>query len=142
MLDVTLPLRTQAGRVEIGDRWWPIPGYAEFERWAEDLLAAGTLVIDEDVRTALGGGHLRATDRTVQRRYRRAVGLTAGQVAQLRRAERAYALLQAGRRPAEASSEAGFADQAHLTRAMRLIRGRTPAAILADERAARTTPDA
>lgn len=75
----------------------------------------------------------------MQRRYRRTVGLSAAQVEQLRRAERGYALLHAGRTPAEAAVEAGFSDQAHFTRALRLIRGRTPAAILSAERARGTS---
>lgn len=135
VLDATVPLLVRDGQVELGGRWWAVPQFGELDDWVGQLVSAGALVIDQDVRTSLGGGTWWVSERTVQRRYRRTVGLTAAQVEQLRRAERGYALLHAGRTPAEAAVEAGFADQAHFTRAMRLIRGRTPAAILSAERA-------
>ncbi|GAA3455395.1 helix-turn-helix domain-containing protein [Dactylosporangium matsuzakiense] len=46
------------------------------------------------------------------------------------RLRRAAAALQAGRSPAGAAVAAGFADQAHLTRAMRDMMGLTPAAVV------------
>jgi methylphosphotriester-DNA--protein-cysteine methyltransferase len=95
------------------------------------LAAQGGLVVDEEVRQALAGDRVGASARTWQRRYRRTVGLTSRQVAQLHRAQHAYVLLQGGVPPAEAAVVAGFADQPHLTRALRMIRGLTPAAIIA-----------
>ena len=43
----------------------------------------------------------------------------------------AYALLQRGVTPAECAVTCGYADQAHLTRSLRLLHGETPARILA-----------
>ena len=130
ILGLTLALQVDGSRVRLDDAWWPVPAYDEIEAWVEDLVASGTLVVDREIRRALGGDRVGATDRTWQRRYRSVVGLTAAQVKRARRVEQAFALLQSGMPPAEAAVAAGFADQAHLTRSMRLIRGRTPASVL------------
>lgn len=62
-----------------------------------------------------------------QRLFKRVVGLTPAEYERLARLERAKAALRAGLRPAEVAAEAGFADQAHLTRWFRRVYGTTPA---------------
>ncbi|MFE6967898.1 helix-turn-helix domain-containing protein [Isoptericola sp. NPDC057653] len=131
VLGATVDLPVRSGQVRLGERWTTLPAFDELEDWVDEMVRLGPLGVDEGVRAALDGHRDGASPRTWQRRYRRSVGLTAGQVEQVRRAERAYALLLAGVAPAEAAARAGFADQAHLTRSLRLIRGRTPAAVLA-----------
>lgn len=138
VLGLTVPLEVRDDRVRIGDLETPVPAFDDLDAWIDVLIRDGALVVDDDVRAALAGDRVGATPRTWQRRYRRTVGLTAAQVEQIRRAERAFSLLQQGHRPAEAAALAGFADQAHLTRSLRLIRGRTPASILS---AAAARPD-
>lgn len=127
----TVALPVADGRVRIGERWHRIPNFEGLERWVSELVDAGTLRIDGGIRAALAGDRTGATDRTWQRRFRRVVGLTSSQVRQLARAQHAYVLLQSGLSPAEAAVNAGFSDQAHLTRSLRMIRGQTPAAIVA-----------
>ncbi|MGF6822635.1 AraC-like DNA-binding protein [Microbacterium sp. ZKA21] len=127
----TVALPTVHGRVLIGERWHRIPEFDGLEDWVAELVDAGTLRIDDGIRAALAGDRTGATDRTWQRRFRRVVGLTSAQVRQLARAQHAYVLLQSGLSPTEAASTAGFSDQAHLTRSLRMIRGQTPAAIVA-----------
>ncbi|MDO5677062.1 MAG: helix-turn-helix domain-containing protein [Propionibacteriaceae bacterium] len=114
---------------------WPVPAYDALEEWVQDRIADGALVVDDETAAALAGDRTGATARTWQRRFRRTVGLTAANVEQLKRAEHAFALLQAGFTPPEAAATAGFSDQSHLTRSLRLIRGRTPASILSAVRA-------
>jgi AraC-like DNA-binding protein len=63
------------------------------------------------------------------RRFREEVGEPPWAFVRRVRAERAAELLREGRTPAEAAHEAGFADQAHLTRALRERFGRTPGQI-------------
>ncbi len=55
-------------------------------------------------------------------------GLTPTQIRVARRLERAAELLAAGSRAAAVAYDAGFADQAHLTRSFRQLVGMTPAA--------------
>lgn len=131
VLGATVPLPVRDGEVQLAGRWWPVPDVDDVERWVLDVAADGGLVADEDIAEALAGDRTGASARTWQRRYRRTVGLTSSQVAQLRRAQHAFVLLQGGASPAEAAAVAGFADQPHLTRALRMIRGLTPAAIIA-----------
>ncbi len=61
------------------------------------------------------------------RGFARAVGLTPHAYLLQQRVRLARRLLAAGRRPVEAATEAGFADQSHLTRAFRRQLGITPA---------------
>ena len=61
------------------------------------------------------------------RGFTRAVGVTPHAFLLQQRVRLARRLLAAGRRPAEAAAEAGFADQSHLTRAFRRQLGVTPA---------------
>jgi AraC-like DNA-binding protein len=61
------------------------------------------------------------------RGFARAVGTTPHAYLLQQRVRLARRLLAAGRRPAEAAAEAGFADQSHLTRAFRRQFGITPA---------------
>ena len=61
------------------------------------------------------------------RGFARATGVTPHAYLLQRRVRLARQLLIAGRAPAEAAQEAGFADQSHLTRAFRRQFGVTPA---------------
>ena len=70
------------------------------------------------------------------RRFRDEVGEPPWAFVRRVRDERARALLREGRSPAEAAHEAGFADQAHLTRALRERYGQTPGQIRRAARAA------
>ena len=131
ILGQTVALPVVDGHVELAGARWPVPAWTELEAWVARLATDGGLLVDEDIRRALSGDRVGAGDRTWQRRYRRTAGLTRRQVDQLRRAQHAYVLLQQGVSPAATAAQAGFADQPHLTRALRLIRGQTPAAIIA-----------
>jgi len=68
--------------------------------------------------------------RSVQRRFLRATGLTHGLVVQIERAQRAMKLLQQGVSILDTVDQAGYADQPHLTRALKRLVGQTPAQIL------------
>src|SRR5262249_60637441 len=86
---------------------------------------------------APGGGAARAgrqvglSARSVERRVRRATGLTRTAIRQIVRAERAVDLLSQGASIAETVRRAGYADQAHLTRSLRRFVGQTPTRVRA-----------
>lgn len=63
------------------------------------------------------------------RRFRDETGEPPWAYVRRKRAEHARRLLEGGRPPAEVAHEAGYADQAHLTRDLRDRLGRTPAQI-------------
>ena len=70
-------------------------------------------------------------DRQLRRRFTAAVGYGPKTFARVARFHRALALLRAGEPPAAAAFAAGYADQAHMTREMRALGGRTPVALRA-----------
>lgn len=111
-----------------------VPDHAGLSRFVSDLVEAGLLRSDDDVRRALSGDHSGYSVRHWQRRIREVTGLTRKQIAQLERARTAYRLLQEGVRPAECAARCGYSDQAHLTRSLRLFHGQTPARVLAGQR--------
>jgi AraC-like DNA-binding protein len=117
--------------VEISGRRVPVPSFDELEDFVAELLRLDVLRADEDVRRALAGDEVGYSERHWQRRVRDSTGVTRKQISQLARAREAYALLQRGVTPAECAVTCGYADQAHLTRSLRLLHGETPARILA-----------
>ena len=70
-------------------------------------------------------------DRQLRRRFTAAVGYGPKTFARVARFHRALALLRAGEPTAAAAFAAGYADQAHMTREMRALGGRTPVALRA-----------
>lgn len=124
-------LPTDGRFFELGGVRFPVPSYDTMEDLVAAMVGQGVLTASSELARALAGEDAGYSERQLQRRFSAEVGLGRKQVEQLQRARRAYGLLQAGRSIAEAAVEAGYADQAHLTRAFRLIAGRTPARILA-----------
>jgi AraC-like DNA-binding protein len=76
-------------------------------------------------------------ERQLRRRFATAVGYGPKTFARVARFRRALALVRAGEAPAAAAFAAGYADQAHMTREMRALAGRTPAAFTGDAAGAR-----
>jgi AraC-like DNA-binding protein len=70
-------------------------------------------------------------ERQLRRRFAAAVGYGPKTFARIARFQRALALLRAGEPAAGAAYAAGYADQAHMTREMRALAGRTPSALTA-----------
>jgi AraC-like DNA-binding protein len=126
-------LPTDGRFFELAGVRFPVPTYDGMETLVEAMAGQGVLAGPPELARALAGEDAGYSERQLQRRFSAEVGLGRKQVEQLQRARRAYALLQQGRSLAEAAHEAGYADQAHLTRSFRLIAGRTPASILAGE---------
>lgn len=122
------------GRVTIRERRYPIPSWEELEPFVSQLVAEGVLVSDADIRRALGGDERGLSRRSWQRRFSSVTGLRRKEIERLDRCRRAYRLLSEGIPPSEVAVAVGYADQAHLTRELRRIRGETPARILAAAR--------
>lgn len=106
----------------LGEDAFKIPTFPELEEFLAELErrkvivdAAGDLLQQPDV-----------TRRSHQRRHRETLGLSRRQSQQIRRAERAAALLLQGQRPIDVATETGYADQAHMTRTLKHLLGRTP----------------
>ncbi|WP_396594228.1 helix-turn-helix domain-containing protein [Brevundimonas sp. R86498] len=109
---------------------WP------FERAAEDraVAAVADRIMAEHGRVRIDEAAAEAglSERSLRRRFGVAVGLSPKTFARVRRLRRACVLsLEAGARLAPVSAEAGYADQAHLSREALESFGAPPAAVAA-----------
>ena len=127
--DVTLP-DASARSFYLHGSAWEYPGYENAEVFVDRLVKRGLVVVDSCVQAALDSGSAESlSQRTEQRRFLRATGMTRGTIRQIERARRATALLQEGIPIAQVAYEAGYFDQAHLTRSLGRFIGQTPAGI-------------
>jgi hypothetical protein len=111
-----------------GDRL-EIPNFENAEGLVGRLTRRSVLVRDEIVAGVADGEPRAISERSVQRHFQRSMGLTSKRFEQIRRARRAVELLERGAAVAMVAHELGYSDQAHLTRALKAIVGRTPGAI-------------
>jgi len=109
---------------------WQFPNYENADAFVGRLVREGTLVCDPVVESARRGEPLELSTRSVQRRFLQATGLTHGSIRQIERARRATMLLQGGVSILDTVEQAGYSDQAHLTRTLKHLIGKTPAQII------------
>jgi AraC-like DNA-binding protein len=109
---------------------WDLPTFENADEFVARLVREGLLVQDLAVAETLVGRPADLSPRTLQRRVLRSTGLTMGTLFQIERAREAASLLQRGVPILDVADEAGYADQSHLTRAMRRFWGYTPVQIL------------
>jgi hypothetical protein len=126
--DIDLPVADDGSFVLEGSRW-QLPDLDNAEAYVARLASRGVIARDESVEAALRGGRLPLTLRSVQRHFRRTTGVTHGQFRQIQRARHATILLRAGAPILDAVHEAGYFDQAHMTRSLKVLIGQTPAGI-------------
>ncbi|GAB4585772.1 helix-turn-helix domain-containing protein [Nocardia sp. IFM 10818] len=121
---IVLPDVTHRGFWLDGTRW-ETPCLDDAEALVERLVRDGAVVRDSLVADVLRGHRPAATDRTVERRFRAATGLTRGAVRQIGRARTAALLLSTGESPADVVDKLAYYDEPHLARALRQYVGRT-----------------
>jgi hypothetical protein len=128
--DVTLPAATARSFVLDG-AVWEYPTWDDAETFVRRLVRAGLVENDQHVGDVLREGTAPRSQRTGQRRVLRATGMTYATIRQIQRARRATLMLRAGTPIADVVYDAGYYDQAHLTRSLRRFVGETPAVIAA-----------
>ena len=109
----------------------PFPDYQNVEAFVERLARHKLLVLDSVVEQALTGQSQPRTQRTIQRHFLRTTGLTHRNIQQIERARSAAALLERGVPILDVVHATGYADQPHLTNALKRFIGQTPAQIAA-----------
>ena len=109
---------------------WQFPNYDNADTFVDRLVREGVLTHDPIVQSALRGEPLELSPRSVQRHFLQATGLTQGTLRQITRARRAPLFLQQGISILDIVERAGYSDQAHLTRALKHLIGKTPAQII------------
>lgn len=102
------------------------PGSADdAEALVERLVREGVVIRDPLVSATLRGAPPEVTERTLERRFRAATGLTRGAVRQIGRARTAALLLTSGETAGDVADKLGYYDEPHLARALRRYVGRT-----------------
>jgi hypothetical protein len=131
-----LPInRLVDGSVEISDAtrrsfWlkgsaWHLPDYDNAELFVRRMAREGVLVCDPIVAAVLRGASPEMSERTVQRRFVAATGLTRGAIRQINRARQAAVLIQEGVPAHDVIHRLGYFDQPHLARSLTRYVGRT-----------------
>lgn len=126
---MTLPDTDGRDAFWLGGALWPCPDYDNADTFVARLAHDGLLTRDPIVEAALHRGPRERSERSVQRRFAQATGLTQSAVWQIERAHRAAALLTGGVTILDTVDQAGYFDQPHLTRELRRLIGQTPAQI-------------
>ena len=114
----------------LGGSAWQFPNYENADTFVERLVKEDLLVCDPIIEPVLRGEPQELSPRSVQRRFVQATGLTQGSIRKIERARYATILLQQGVSILETVEQAGYSDQAHLTRSLKHLIGKTPAQII------------
>src|SRR5215472_7344089 len=127
--DVTFPGAT-AHAFWLRGSAWEYPSFSNAETFVARLARRGLIVRHPIVDRMPDDHSRRLSPRTVQRHFLQATGLTHRAVRQIERARYATNLLKQGVSILDTVHEAGFFDQAHLTRSLKHLVGQTPGAIV------------
>jgi helix-turn-helix protein len=109
---------------------WQFPNYENADTFVERLVKEDLLVCDPIIEPVLRGEPQELSLRSVQRRFVHATGLSQGSIRKIERARYATMLLGQGVSILDTVDQAGYSDQAHLTRALKHLIGKTPAQII------------
>jgi len=104
---------------------WHLPDYGNAESFVRKLVHQDVLARDPVVAAALRGEPAGVSERTVQRRFVTATGLTRGAIRQIGRARQAAVLIADGLPVHQVAYRLGYFDQPHLARSLTRYIGRT-----------------
>jgi hypothetical protein len=130
--DVTLS-ETAKHSFTLNGSKWQLPDFDNAETFVARLARAGVIARDSAVEAALQGDPQALSRRSAQRHFLQATGMTHSTLRQIERARHATNLLRRGVPIMDTVHEAGFFDQAHLTRSLKRLIGLTPAKIAREE---------
>ena len=130
--DVTLPNATSRS-FWLNGSVWEYPDFENADTFVQRLVHDGLIAKDLSVGAALRSQPHELTVRTVQRHFLHATGVTHGTIRRIECARHATNLLKRGISILDAVHEAGYYDQAHLTRSLKRLIGQTPAQVLRAE---------
>jgi AraC-like DNA-binding protein len=129
--DVNLPEATSRSFWLNGSAW-EYPDFENAEALVKRLADQGLIAVDLSVDSALRGQREQSI-RSAQRHFLHATGISHGTIRQIERARHATNLLKQGASILDTVHQAGYYDQAHLTRSLKYMIGQTPAQIIRAE---------
>ncbi|MEO3868775.1 helix-turn-helix domain-containing protein [Nonomuraea sp. B12E4] len=109
---------------------WRLPDYDNAEAFVRRMVREDVLALDPVVAAVLRGATPDVSERTLQRRFVAATGLTRGAIRQIDRARQAAVLIQGGTPVHEVIHLLGYFDQPHLARSLTRYVGRTATQLL------------
>ena len=112
---------------------WQFPNFENVDTFVNRLLRKELLSHDQLVDDVLHGKTRDLSLRSIQRRFLHVTGLTYKTIQKVERARKAVELLQSGVPILDTTYQAGYFDQAHLTRSLKLLYGQTPGEIFKSE---------
>lgn len=114
---------------------WHVPDYDNAEAFVRRMVREGIVDLDPVVPAVLDGARPGVTDRTLQRRFVAATGLSQGAIRQIHRARQAAVLVQEGVPAQEVMHRMAYFDQPHLARSLKRYVGRTATELRAGDTA-------
>jgi AraC-like DNA-binding protein len=130
--DVNLPQAT-ARSFWLNGLAWEYPTFENAETFVKRLVNDGLITVDLSVDAALQGQRQELSIRSAQRHFLQATGITHSTIGQIERARHATNLLKQGVSILDTVHQAGYFDQAHLTRSLKYFIGQTPGQIIRAE---------
>jgi len=126
---VHLPQSTRNAFTVVGGVF-EIPTFENADTFVTRLMRNELPTHDQVVDDVLSGRTQALSVRSLQRRFLHVTGLTYKTIQQIERARQALTMLQAGRPIVDVVHEAGYFDQPHLTRSLKLFAGQTPSEVI------------
>ena len=130
--DVNLPGATKRS-FWLGGSAWEYPTFENADTFVARLVKKGILVRDRAVDAIVRGEQQPLSRRSAQRHFASATGLTHATYRKIKRARFAVNLLLEGVPILDVVHLAGYCDQPHLTRSLKVLVGQTPAEIARGE---------
>jgi hypothetical protein len=126
--DVNLPGATKRTFWLAGSAW-EYPTFENADVFVARLVKKGILIRDRTVDAMMRGEQQLLSQRSAQRHFARATGLTHATYRKIKRARFAANLLLEGVPILDVVHLAGYSDQPHLTHSLKVLIGQTPAEI-------------
>lgn len=105
---------------------WQLPTFENADTFIHRLVQQELLVYDPLIEAVLQNHEPDVSARTIRRRFLKATGITPKLVEQIQRARQAATLLEQGYPILDTVYEAGYFDQAHMTKSLKRFLGQTP----------------
>ena len=130
--DVTLP-EASSRSFWLNGSAWEYPDFENAETFVKRLVHDGLIAADLSVDAALRNQPQAVSRRTAQRHFLQSTGITHSTIHQIERARHATNLLKQRVSIFDTVYEAGYFDQAHLTRSLKHLIGQPTAQIIRAE---------
>ncbi len=105
---------------------WNFPVYDNVETFVDWMVRDDLIYFDAEVANSLNNSPSDLSTRTIQRRFKRATGLTRGILEQIEMSRYATHLLLSGESTQDTVAQVGYFDQSHLIRSLKRFIGYTP----------------